>query len=51
LGEKKLRPEHVKAVFPDVARAHTKMGEAANLGRNKVKVDDLIDAVLKSTQP
>jgi MoxR-like ATPase len=51
MGDDKLRPEHVKAVFPDVARAHTKMGETANLGRKKVKVDELVTEVLKGTQP
>ena len=51
LGDDRIRPEHVKAVFPDVARAHTKMGQLANLGRKKVMVDDLITALLKGTQP
>lgn len=50
-GDDSVRPEHVKAVFPEVARAHTKMGQSAALGRVKVKVDDLIDAVLKGTRP
>ena len=34
-----------------VARAHTKMGDLANLGRNKVRIDDLITAILQGTQP
>jgi MoxR-like ATPase len=50
-GEDKVRLEHVKAVFPEVARAHTKMNQTASLGKKKVKVDDLIDAVLKGTRP
>ena len=50
-GDERVRPEHVKAVFPDVARAHTKMGDLANLGRNKVRIDDLITAILQGTQP
>ena len=50
-GDDTVLAEHVKAVFPEVARAHTKMGNAASLGRTKVKVDDLIDAVLKGTRP
>jgi MoxR-like ATPase len=51
LGDGTLRPEHVKAMFPDVARAHTKMADAANLSRKKVKVDELITEVLKGTTP
>ena len=46
-----VRPEHVKAVFPEVARAHTKMGQTAALGKKKVKVDDLITSILVNTQP
>jgi MoxR-like ATPase len=51
LDDDNLRPEHVKAVFPEVARAHTKMAQAASLGKTKVKVDDLITAVLRGTKP
>jgi MoxR-like ATPase len=50
-GDTIVRPEHVKAVFPDVARAHTKMAQLANIGKVKIKVDDLITAVLKGTRP
>lgn len=50
-GDEKVKLEHVKAVFPEVARAHTKMGETARLGKKKIHVDELITAVLKNTQP
>lgn len=50
-GDDSVRPEHVKAIFPEVARAHTKMGQTALLGKTKVRIDDLIDVVLKNTQP
>jgi MoxR-like ATPase len=50
-NEDSVRLEHVKAVFPEVARAHTKMGPTAMLGKTKVRIDDLIDVVLQNTQP
>ena len=46
-----VRPDNVKAVCPEVARAHTKMGQTAALGKKKVKVDDLITSILLNTQP
>jgi MoxR-like ATPase len=51
LGDKDVHKEHVKAVFPPVARAHMSMVSAASIGNNPVKKDDLIDLVLARTQP
>jgi len=46
LGAEKVRPHHVKAMFPSVAAAHTKMNAMAATGRIPVTIDDFNTAVL-----